>query len=202
MFYSWKADVFIHRLWKSVYDRWITSNFPYKWDTTAAQQVAAIPRRVRFSTEIPLERERQLEIQREQRRRRRQLEIAEHRKHRLAQRRQRRQQETEEQWNRRLEYPRHSGWKSLPLFLLKCTFEFILNTAPQGSNSVNGRAKYFNTINFKFQTLQRTLGPVVWGVKTGTTQGGVTCRMCGRAAETLPHVLLRCSDLAQSKYLR
>ena len=188
MFYSWKADVFIHRLWNSVYDRWITSNFPYKWHTTAAQQVAAIPRRVRFSTEIPLERERQLEIQREQRRRRRQLEIAEHRKHRLAQRRQRRQQETEEQRNRRLEYARHSGWKSLALFLLKCTFEFILNTAPQGSNNVNGRAKYFNTINFKFQTVQRTLGPVVWGVKTGTTQRGVTCRMCGRAVETLPHV--------------
>ena len=40
--------------------------------------MAAIPRRVRFSTEIPLERERRLEIQREQRRRRRQQEIAEH----------------------------------------------------------------------------------------------------------------------------
>ena len=114
--YSWKADVFIHRLWNSVYDRWITSNFPYKWHTTAAQQVAAIPRRVRFSTEIPLERERRLEIQREQRRRRRQQEIAEQTEHRLAQRKQRRQQETEEQRNRRLEYPRHSGWKSLPLF--------------------------------------------------------------------------------------
>ena len=202
MFYSWKADVFIHRLWNSVYDRWITSNFPYKWHTTAAQHVAAIPRRVRFSTEIPLEREHRLEIQREQRRRRRQQEIAEQREHCLAQRKQRRQQETEEQRNGRLEYPRHSGWKSLPLFLLKCTFEFILNTAPQGSNSVNDREKYFNTINFKFQTVQRTLGPVVWGVKTGTTQRGVTCRMCGRAAETLPHVLLRCSALAQSKYLR
>ena len=78
--------------------------------------MAAIPRRVRFSTEIPLERERRLEIQREQRRRRRQQEIAEQREHRLAQRKQRRQQETEEQRNRRLEYPRHSGWKSLPLF--------------------------------------------------------------------------------------
>ena len=62
--------------------------FPIQMTTTAAQQVAAIPRRVRFSTEILLKRERQLEIQREQRRRRRQLEIAEHRKHRLAQRRQ------------------------------------------------------------------------------------------------------------------
>ena len=51
--------------------------------------MAAIPRRVRFSTEIPLERERRLEIQREQRRRRRQQEIAEQREHRLAQRKQR-----------------------------------------------------------------------------------------------------------------
>ena len=126
MFYSWKADVVIHRLWNSVYDRWITSNFPYKWHTTAAQQVAAVPRRVRFSTEISLEREHRLEIQCEQGRRKRQQEFAEQKEHRLAQRRQRRQQETEERRNRRLECPRHSGWKSLPLFCLKCTFEFII----------------------------------------------------------------------------
>ena len=69
-----------------------------------AQEVAADPRRGRFSTETPLELERRLEIQREQRRRRRQQETAEEREHRLAQRRQRRQQETEEQRNRRLEY--------------------------------------------------------------------------------------------------
>ena len=139
MFYSWKTDVFIHRLWNSVYDRWITSNFPFKWHTAAAQQVAAVPRRVRFSTEIPLERECRLEIQREQRRRRRQQEIAEQREHHLALRKQRRQQATGR--NRRLEYPRHSRSKSLLLFFLKCTFEFILNTAPQGSNSVRGRKK-------------------------------------------------------------
>ena len=59
--------------------------------------MAAIPRRVRFSTEIPLERERRLEIQREQRRRRRQQEIAEQREHCLAQGKQGRQQETEEE---------------------------------------------------------------------------------------------------------
>ena len=62
-----------------------------------AQKVAAIPRRGRFSTETPLEQERRLEIQREQRRRRGQQEIVEQREHRLAQRRQRRQQATEEQ---------------------------------------------------------------------------------------------------------
>ena len=126
MFYSWKADVFIHRLWNSVYDRWITRNFPYKWHTTAAQQVAAVPGRVRFSTEISLEREHRLEIECEQGRRRRQQEFAEQKEHRLAQRRQRRQQETEKQRNRRLECPRRSGWKPLPLFCLKWTFVFII----------------------------------------------------------------------------
>ena len=64
---------------------------------TEAQQVAPNPRRGRFSTEAPLERERRLKIQREPRRRRRQQESAEQRERRLAQRRQRRQQETEEQ---------------------------------------------------------------------------------------------------------
>ena len=207
MFYSWKADVFIHRLWNSAYDRWITSNFPYKWHTAAAQQVAAIPRQVRFSTEIPLERERRLEIQREQRRRRRQQEIAERREHRLAQRRQRRQQETEEQGNRWT-----GDWNIRGIvagnpfrfffFFLKCTFEFVFKTGPQSSNSVNRREKYFSTINFIFQTVQRTHGPLVRRVKTGTTQVGVTCRMCERAAETLLHVLLGASRaLAQSKYL-
>jgi len=39
-------------------------------------------------------------------------------------------------------------------FFLKCIFEFMINTAPQGSNSVNGREKYFNCINFKKQTVQ------------------------------------------------
>ena len=33
------------------------------------------------------------------------------------------------------------------LLLLKCIFEFMINTALQGSNSVNGRGKYFNTFN-------------------------------------------------------
>ena len=55
------------------------------------------PRPGRFSTETPLERERRLQIQREQRSGRRQQETAEQKEHRLAQRRQRRQQETEEQ---------------------------------------------------------------------------------------------------------
>ena len=35
---------------------------------------------------------------------------------------------------------------SLKLFFLKCIFEFMINTTPQGSNSVNGREKYFKTI--------------------------------------------------------
>ena len=36
---------------------------------------------------------------------------------------------------------------SFKLFFLKCIFEFKINTAPQGSNGVNGREKYFYTIN-------------------------------------------------------
>ena len=76
---------------------------------TRAQQVAPNPRRGRFSNETPLERERRLEIQREQRRRRRQQETAQQREHRLAQRRQRRQQEPDEQRNRRFEYQRLDG---------------------------------------------------------------------------------------------
>ena len=63
---------------------------------TQARQVSPNPRPGRFSTETPLERERRLQIQREQRRRIRQQETAEQKEHCLAQRRQRRQQETEE----------------------------------------------------------------------------------------------------------
>ena len=37
--------------------------------------------------------------------------------------------------------------------------------------------------------------------KTKTTQGDVSRRLCGKEAETLPHILSGCSTLAQSKYL-
>ena len=50
---------------------------------TQAQQVTPNPRPGRFSTETPLERERRLPIQREQRRRRRQQETVEQKEHRL-----------------------------------------------------------------------------------------------------------------------
>ena len=74
-FYSWKADVFIHRLLNNVYSRWIAINFPDNWKRTAStrqrfiQQVAGNPRCERFTIETPLQRERGLEIQREHRRR-------------------------------------------------------------------------------------------------------------------------------------
>ena len=74
-FYSWKADVFIHRLLNNVYSRWIAINFPDNWKRTAStrqrfiQQVAGNPRWERFTIETPLQRERGLEIQREHRRR-------------------------------------------------------------------------------------------------------------------------------------
>ena len=51
---------------------------------TQTQQMAPNPRPGRFSTETPLERERRLQIQREQRMRRRQQETAEQREQRLA----------------------------------------------------------------------------------------------------------------------
>ena len=38
-------------------------------------------------------------------------------------------------------------------------FEFMINTAPQGSNNVNGREKYFNTINFNESSAQRVAWP-------------------------------------------
>ena len=76
---------------------------------TQAQQVDPNPRRGRFSTETPLERERRLEIQREQQRRRRQQETAQQREDRLAQRRKRRQQKPDEHRNRTLEYQRLYG---------------------------------------------------------------------------------------------
>ena len=43
-------------------------------------------------------------------------------------------------------------------------FEFMINKAPQGSNSMNGREKYFKTINFKIQIVQWSHGPVVCGL--------------------------------------
>ena len=61
------------------------------------QQMAGNCRRRRFTTETPLERERRLENQCEQRWRRRQQETTEQRENRLAQRRQR-SRETED-WN-------------------------------------------------------------------------------------------------------
>ena len=75
-FYLWKADVFIHRLSNNVYYWWIAINFSDNWKRTAGtrqryiQQVAGSPRWGRFTIETPLQRERGLEIQREQRRRR------------------------------------------------------------------------------------------------------------------------------------
>ena len=74
-FYSWKADVFIHRLLNNVYSRWIAINFSDNWKRTAStrqrfiQQVAGNPRWERFTIETPLQRERGLEILREHRRR-------------------------------------------------------------------------------------------------------------------------------------
>ena len=87
MLYLWRADAFIYRLWKNVYDRWITSNFPCKWHRTASttsgwksSPAKIFHRKLLWRTAI--------KIHRERRRRRRQQDLQEW--HRLAQRRKRR----------------------------------------------------------------------------------------------------------------
>ena len=50
---------------------------------------------------------------------------------------------------------------SFKLFFLKSIFEFIMNTAPQGSNSVNGGEKQFDTIKFQGCFVQASHGLVV-----------------------------------------
>ena len=71
---------------------------------------------------------------------------------------------------------------SFTLFFFNCIFEFLINTAAQGSNSVNGRENHFNTINFKNQILLWSHSQVVrnlsfwagrsWGA--GSNPGGAT----------------------------
>ena len=46
MYYSWNAVVFIHRLWNNVYHRWITNNFPCKWQTSATSGSKSSPRKI------------------------------------------------------------------------------------------------------------------------------------------------------------
>jgi len=51
---------------------------------------------------------------------------------------------------------------SFKLFFLTRIFEFMINTASQGQNGVNGREKYVKAITFKLPTVQWSHGPVVW----------------------------------------
>ena len=51
---------------------------------------------------------------------------------------------------------------SFKLFFLKCIFEFMINTAQQGSNSVNGREKYFKTIILSSQLCSSKSLPGSW----------------------------------------
>ena len=46
MYSSWKAAVFIHRLWKNVYYRWITNNFPCKWHTSTTSGSKSSARKI------------------------------------------------------------------------------------------------------------------------------------------------------------
>ena len=94
----WSRLIFSMCAWLSNRANWIGQRVVFaELCHTQAQRVAPNPRPGRFSTETPLERERRLQIQREQRRRRRQQETAEQKEHHLVQRRKRRQQETEKQ---------------------------------------------------------------------------------------------------------
>ena len=45
-YYFWKAVVFIHRLWNSVYHRWITNNFQCKWHTNTTNGSKSSPRKI------------------------------------------------------------------------------------------------------------------------------------------------------------
>ena len=114
MFYPWQADVLIHRLWNNVYDRWITSNLPYKWRWIASTTSGCNSslRRIfhRNSSGVRTPTWNSAWTTKE---RRRQQETAEHR---LQQRRKSRQQKTENRLEEhtRLQYQRHRGWKSLP----------------------------------------------------------------------------------------
>ena len=56
---------------------------------------------------------------------------------------------------------------SLKLIFLKFIFEFMINTTPQASNSINGREKRYEFINFPSLTGQGTRGPAgVWEVQS------------------------------------
>ena len=86
MYYSWKAHVFIH-LWNNVYNRWITSNFPFRWHRTTStisdwkssifNRNSSGERRLKFIASGEDDDNKKPR--------------AKHREHRLAQRRQRRQ---------------------------------------------------------------------------------------------------------------
>ena len=56
---------------------------------------------------------------------------------------------------------------SLQLIFTKFIFEIMINTTPQASNSMNGREKWYEFINFPSLTGQGTRGPAgVWEVKS------------------------------------
>ena len=50
---------------------------------------------------------------------------------------------------------------SSELFFLKCILEFMINTAPQGSKSVNSRERYFKNVNFREAPTQWLHGLVI-----------------------------------------
>lgn len=93
-----------------------------------------------------------------------------------------------ENWHGRL---LTSRWKDEELSQDAC-FAWMKDWSSAPTHTVAGMIKlYEQLLPTKVYTTQ----------KTKTTQGDVSCGLCGKEAETLPHILLGCSTLAQSKYL-
>ena len=84
MYYPWKAHVFIH-LWNNVYNRWITSNFPFRWhrttSTTSGWKSSIFNRNSSGERRLKFIASGEDDVNKKLR--------AKHREHRLAQRRQR-----------------------------------------------------------------------------------------------------------------
>ncbi|XP_068697706.1 uncharacterized protein [Montipora foliosa] len=93
-----------------------------------------------------------------------------------------------ENWHGRL---LTSRWKDEELSQDAC-FAWMKDLSSAPTHTVAGMIElYEQLLPTKVYTTQ----------KTKTTQGDVSCGLCGKEAETLPHILSGCCTLAPSKYL-
>ncbi|XP_068707674.1 uncharacterized protein [Montipora foliosa] len=93
-----------------------------------------------------------------------------------------------EQWHGRFLCAR---WQDEDLSMDEC-FSWLREWPSAPTHTITGLLELYE---------QLTPTRVYTKIKTGTSQGEITCRLCGGAAETLAHVLAGCPALAQSKYL-